>query len=157
MAGIVFVVWFRRARINASSSSWPQRRATGWTFWGWIVPIASFFVPFQLMGDIWRAGLPEEQRGRTAWLPVLWWITWLSVGVQTWKPQGVAQPGWHFNGVTTGGSLGLCTLVLSGVLLIAIVGAVTGGPLGGPRVPMAPLPGWPGCLPDGTGHGACDV
>ncbi len=35
--GILFVVWFRRARINAELSDYPQRRARGWTFWGWIV------------------------------------------------------------------------------------------------------------------------
>jgi hypothetical protein len=56
--GIVFVVWFHRARVNAERRGWAQRRARGWTFWGWIVPIANLFVLFQLMGDIWRAGLP---------------------------------------------------------------------------------------------------
>jgi Domain of unknown function (DUF4328) len=59
---IVFVVWFHRARVNAERSGWLQRRARAWTFWGWIVPIADLFVPFQLMGDIWRAGLPPERR-----------------------------------------------------------------------------------------------
>src|SRR6266446_5906774 len=79
--GIVFVVWFRRARINAERSSWRQRRASGWAFWGWIVPVVSLWFPFQIMGDIWRAGLPVAQRRRTAWLTALWWTTWLLGGV----------------------------------------------------------------------------
>jgi hypothetical protein len=79
--GIVFVAWFRRARINAENSSWRQRRASGWTFWGWIIPIANLFVPFQLMGDIWRAGLPAARRNKTAWLPTLWWIAFLLSGI----------------------------------------------------------------------------
>jgi uncharacterized protein DUF4328 len=70
---VLFVVWFRRARINAERHGYRQRRARGWTFWGWFVPIVSLWFPFQLMGDIWRAGLPAERRGRTAWLPALWW------------------------------------------------------------------------------------
>jgi hypothetical protein len=56
--GIVFVVWFHHARVNAEQRGWPQRRARGWTFWGWIIPVVSYWFPFQLMGDIWRAGLP---------------------------------------------------------------------------------------------------
>lgn len=41
------------------------KRARGWTFWGWIVPIVNLWFPFQLMGDIphWRAGPPAERRG----------------------------------------------------------------------------------------------
>src|SRR5690242_21013901 len=57
---ILFVVWFRRARINAERHDYPQRRARGWTFWGWIVPIVNIWFPFQIMGDIWRAGLPAR-------------------------------------------------------------------------------------------------
>jgi hypothetical protein len=34
---ILFVVWFRRARINAEFHNYRQRRARGWAFWGWIV------------------------------------------------------------------------------------------------------------------------
>src|SRR5262245_9232392 len=75
--GILFVVWFRRARINAEHHGWLQRRARAWTFWGWIVPIVSLWFPFQIMGDIWRAGLPESKRHKVAWLPALWWTTWL--------------------------------------------------------------------------------
>jgi len=78
---ILFVMWFRRARINAEHRGWRQRRARGWTFWRWIVPIVSLWFPFQIMGDIWRAGLPARQRRNTAWLPALWWTTWLLSGV----------------------------------------------------------------------------
>ena len=34
--GIGFVVWLRRARINAEHRGWRQRRARGWAFWGWV-------------------------------------------------------------------------------------------------------------------------
>jgi hypothetical protein len=78
---ILFVVWFYRARINAEWHGYPQRRARGWAFWGWIVPIANLWFPFQIMSDIWRAGLSAEQRRKTAWLPALWWTCWLLSGL----------------------------------------------------------------------------
>ncbi len=67
--GIAFIVWLWRARINAENHGWPQRRARGWAFWGWVIPVVSLWIPFQFLGDIWRAGLPERKRNRTAWLP----------------------------------------------------------------------------------------
>jgi hypothetical protein len=70
--GILFIVWFRRARINAGHRGWRQRRALGWTFWGWVLPVVSLWIPFQIMGDIWRAGLPARKRRNVAWLPALW-------------------------------------------------------------------------------------
>jgi len=63
---ILFAVWFYRARINAERHGYRQRHARGWAFWGWIVPIVNLWFPFQIMGDIWRAGLPAEQRRETA-------------------------------------------------------------------------------------------
>ncbi len=79
--GIMFIVWFRRARIDAEGHGYRQRRARGWAFWGWVLPIVNLWFPFQVMGDIWRAGLPPQQRRQTAWLPVLWWICWLVSGL----------------------------------------------------------------------------
>jgi hypothetical protein len=132
--GILFVVWFRRARINAERRGWRQRRARGWTFWGWIIPIANLWIPFQLMGDIWRAGLPPERHEKTAWLPVLWWIGWLlsGIGVTSSEPQPQLGSGtW---------TVSLCFLAISGMTLIAIIRAVSDGPVGSPHPgrPAAP-------------------
>jgi hypothetical protein len=65
---ILFLVWFYRAGINAERHGYPQRRARGWAYAGWIVPIVNLWFPFQIMGDIWRAGLPAWQRRETALL-----------------------------------------------------------------------------------------
>src|SRR5690348_3360911 len=78
---ILFIVWFRRARLNAELHDYPQRRARGWAVWGWIIPIVDLWFPFQIMGDIWRAGLPARQRSNIAWLPALWWTCWLLSGL----------------------------------------------------------------------------
>jgi hypothetical protein len=137
--GIVFVVWFRRARINAEQSSWRQRRARGWTFWGWIVPIVSLWFPFQIMGDIWRAGLPEARRRRTAWLLALWWITWLlseaTISTTAMSPHPYS---YHFSlplpRLTSGTWTGsMYCLAISALTLIAIIRRVSAGPVGSPQ------------------------
>lgn len=119
---ILFLVWFRRARINAERSSWRQRRARAWAVWGWIIPIGNLWIPFQLMGDIWRAGLPPERRTSTAWLPAVWWVSWLLNGV------GSARYGPDF----PHGWLTLCGYGIASLTLIAIIKIVSSGPVGAP-------------------------
>jgi Domain of unknown function (DUF4328) len=129
---ILFVVWFRRARINAERHDYRQRRARGWAFWGWIVPIVNIWFPFQIMGDIWRAGLPAQQRRKTAWLPALWWTCWLlsglSFGAQAMSANSGPVP--HIAANTQAGSL--CFLAIAGAMLIPIIRTVSGGPVGSP-------------------------
>src|SRR5262249_45719917 len=130
--GILFVVWLRRARINAESHDYRQRRARGWTFWGWIIPFVNLWLPFQIMGDIWRAGLAAQQRRKSAWLPALWWTCWLlsgvSVGARTMAANSGTLP--HMAADTNAVSLGL--LAIAGATLIAIIRTVSCGPVGSP-------------------------
>lgn len=129
---VLFVGWFRRARINAERHGYRQRRARGWTFWGWLVPIVDLWFPFQLMGDIWRAGLPADRRGKTAWLPALWWTCWLLSGLSLGMSKSAANAGTvpHLGEATSSASL--CCLALSGAALITIIRRVSGGPVGSP-------------------------
>jgi hypothetical protein len=130
--GILFVVWLRRARINAGSHDYRQRRARGWTFWGWLIPIVNLWIPFQIMGDIWRAGLPAQQRRKTAWLLALWWTCWLlsgvSVGARTMSANTGAWP--HMAANTNAVCLGF--LAIAGATLIPIIRTVSYGPVGSP-------------------------
>ena len=133
---ILFVVWFRRARINAERHDYRQRRARGWAFWAWIVPIVNIWFPFQIMGDIWRAGLPAPQRRKTAWLPAVWWTCWLlsgtSFGARAMSPNSGPVP--HISANTQAASL--CFLAIAGVVLIAIIRTVSSGPIGSPPQPV---------------------
>jgi uncharacterized protein DUF4328 len=129
---ILFVVWFRRARINAERHGYRQRRARGWAVWGWIVPIVNIWFPFQIMGDIWRAGLPAEERRKTARLPALWWTCWLlsgvSFGAQAMSANSGPVP--QIAADTNVGSLFL--LATAGATLIAIIRIVSDRPVGVP-------------------------
>jgi Domain of unknown function (DUF4328) len=69
VALVMFVVWFHRARINADGHGWPQRESPGWAIGAWFVPVANLWLPFRIMVDIWRAGLPPQKRANRAILP----------------------------------------------------------------------------------------
>ena len=130
---ILFVVWFYRARINAERHGYRQRRARGWAFWGWIVPIVNLWFPFQIMGDIWRAGLPAEQRRETAWLPALWWTCWLLSGLGIYGAGAMSVNSGSVPHITADpNAASLCFLAVAGALLIAIIRTVSDGPVGSP-------------------------
>src|SRR5215469_3299922 len=136
---ILFVVWFRRARINAEPHGYRQRRARGWTFWGWVVPIVDMWIPFQLMGDIWRAGLSEERRHKIAWLPALWWTCWLLSGLSFGTgSSATTSPIPHLAAHTY--TVSLCLLAAAGAVLIAIIRIVSNGPVGSPLPSLAYAP-----------------
>jgi hypothetical protein len=74
---VLFLLWFFDARVSAESSGWRQRHARGSVLWGWLIPFAGLWIPFQIMADIWHAHLPPHRRGKVAWLPAIWWVSWL--------------------------------------------------------------------------------
>jgi hypothetical protein len=74
--GILFLIWFRRAKINAEHFDSQRRYGRGWAFWGWIVPVVNFWIPFQIMDDLLRASRPSWSSARKTWLPMAWWISW---------------------------------------------------------------------------------
>jgi hypothetical protein len=129
---ILFVIWFRRARINAERHGYPLRRARGWAFWGWIVPIVDLWFPFQIMGDIWRAGLPAWQRRKTAWLPALWWTSWLISGLSFGSQAKSDYLVPHLAASTP--AFVLWSLAIAAATLIAIIRAVSDGPVGAPSL-----------------------
>jgi hypothetical protein len=136
---ILFVGWFYRARIDAELQDFPQRRARAWAFWGWIVPIVDLWFPFQIMGDIWRAGLPALERAKTAWLPALWWACWLLTAVSVGVNASANSPPAHSHNpyivpfISPGTrTSSLVLMAIDGLLLIPIVRAVSSGPVGSP-------------------------
>lgn len=66
-AGVVFLVWLWRARINSELSGGPaaHRRARGWVLGSWMTPVANLWVPYQVVSDIWRASDPGDRSHAT--------------------------------------------------------------------------------------------
>jgi len=157
VTGLAFLAWFRGARINAEGRGWHQRFARSWTLWGWIVPIVNLWIPLQVMDDIWQASFPRRPRGWVAWLPMLWWTSWVLseallvlnwgavVALRIWT----SQPAGSVPAASYGPHLpdswpGFCVFAVAGLTLIAIVRTISHGPRGAPAAPMRPKPAPPG-------------
>jgi hypothetical protein len=121
----VFLVWFYRARARADGSDWPQRRARGWAFWGWVIPVADLWIPLQIMQDIWRARQPRARCGNLPWLPGLWWASWLLTNSlsQPWTAKGSSDLGYGL--LLPANWIGFVPLAVAGVALITIIQTVS--------------------------------
>lgn len=83
--------WLQRARDNAHviSPGIRQRRQRAWIWFGWWVPFANLFVPYQLVKDVQRASVPPGREAGLGW----WWAAWLVFlvlpmpisGVEDWQ------------------------------------------------------------------------
>jgi hypothetical protein len=124
VAMVVFVVWFYRARVNAEGRGWPQRWSPGWAIGAWAVPVVNFWFPFLIMVDIWRAGLPEQERASRAALPGTWWACLLAFFCLLSSYSKPANPVWYVNVPIYG------TGVLAVIMTALLVHKVSGGPLG---------------------------
>jgi hypothetical protein len=89
-AGIAFVTWERRARTNLDSlGAQGLRWGFGWTFGGWILPLANVVIPVLVLNEIERTSARlaarERQQGLEGWeapdsgrlIVTLWYIFWL--------------------------------------------------------------------------------
>ncbi|MEI5007743.1 DUF4328 domain-containing protein [Streptomyces sp. PmtA] len=86
--GVVFILWFRRARINAEVFA-PDRHSLvrGWAVWGWIVPVVNLWIPRRVALDIWSASAPGAHLGpaprQSNRLVNAWWTAWIGGYVPT--------------------------------------------------------------------------
>nr|WSW67223.1 DUF4328 domain-containing protein [Streptomyces sp. NBC_00995] len=56
---VVFLVWFRRVRLNAEvfdASAHPMR--PGWAIGGWFVPVGNLWLPHRVASGVWTASSP---------------------------------------------------------------------------------------------------
>ena len=83
---IVFLMWMHRASSNlVSLGSHGQRYSPRAGIIWWFVPIAWFFIPFQVTKEIWKGSVPRQsvddceawQNTATPMLMVFWWGIWL--------------------------------------------------------------------------------
>ncbi|MGH3432360.1 MAG: DUF4328 domain-containing protein [Thermocrispum sp.] len=89
VAAAVFVLWLWRARQNSDLlSDGLHSRERGWVIGGWFVPIVSFWFPYQVVRDVWRAsnpsaGVPRDLGPNGRSMPgsalIGWWWFWFLV------------------------------------------------------------------------------
>jgi len=125
VAMVIFVIWFYRARVNAEGHDWPQRRPPGWAIFAWLIPLANFWIPFEIMADIWRAGQPEQARANRAMLPGIWWTCLLAFFCMlSLSPTGTAASDLYVSVPIYG------TGALAVAMTAVLVQKVSSGPLG---------------------------
>ncbi|MEV0084932.1 DUF4328 domain-containing protein [Saccharopolyspora sp. NPDC050642] len=78
-AGVVFLIWLWRARINAEllGGRAAHRRSRGWVIGGWFGPVVNLWFPHQVVSDIWRASAPRRQV--PGGLITAWWVLFVAV------------------------------------------------------------------------------
>jgi hypothetical protein len=85
-AGIVFVTWLWRARVNAEALvPAPHRRGRGWVVGSWICPVVNLWFPYMIVDDVYRASRPTSSYDvhdlrvvPGSHLLGLWWALWLA-------------------------------------------------------------------------------
>ncbi|MGW2655442.1 DUF4328 domain-containing protein [Streptomyces sp. NPDC001478] len=82
---VVFLVWFRRVRLNAEVfDAHAHSMRPGWAIGGWFVPLGNVVLPHRVASDVWTASSPGGGgTGAPAPRGVLhaWWGTLLGATV----------------------------------------------------------------------------
>lgn len=128
--GIVFMHWFRRAYGNLFKYGAPGLKSNeSMAVWGWFIPIANFFIPFQIMTEIWKGynfllvkiNSPISNQNAKLNSINLWWAVSVIgsiasiIGNQLIKHSESLIPGLVFN------VIGLGAPIICGVLLVGIM------------------------------------
>lgn len=128
---VVWILWqFRAQRAVRKLSSVTRFRFTpGWAIGWWFIPIASFWMPFKAVGELWKASESRpDWPDIPTWSVIGWWwgafLAWLatlniaaSFTEEVVTPDGVIRRDeWFMVGLVIG--------VAATVLAMAIVGAV---------------------------------
>lgn len=76
-AYVITCLWLHRARTNVEvlAPRSPHARSRGWVWGGWLVPIVSFWFPYQVVRDVLRLRWHQRKGGALlGW----WWGLWLT-------------------------------------------------------------------------------
>ncbi|MEU8794330.1 DUF4328 domain-containing protein [Streptomyces sp. NPDC048643] len=121
-----FSIWLANMR-DVADVLWRegQRRRRAWLIFGWIVPVAQFFVPKMFINDLWAASRPEPQRRRGHPLLTAWWLSVLLVSASTFddaakalKRAATADEARHaLRQIMFSDALDVCAAVLSIVVI----------------------------------------
>ncbi|MFJ3087635.1 DUF4328 domain-containing protein [Streptomyces sp. NPDC086838] len=86
VCAVVFVVWFRRVRLNAEVFD-PRAHSMvpGWAIGAWFVPVGNFWLPYRVASGVWTASAPADTPGGRSAAPrgLLngWWAAFLAAEI----------------------------------------------------------------------------
>jgi len=153
IAAVLFIVWLWRARENAEFFCDARHQyGRGWVIGAWFVPIASFWVPRQVVNDIAVASDPWTST-RGVWLKTRrspevssWWLFWILQAVTGWLAAMLTNAAVSGTGsaVVTGLQTAAALASLSSILcciaaFLAIRVIIT---INGDQASRPPIPWW---------------
>jgi hypothetical protein len=97
---VLVIVWTWRSAHNARAlGRTGARLAPVWAILGWIIPLASFVLPYLVVSDLWRSSEPDAARG-DGWRSFpgasvvrLWWVAHVAGSILTFGTMGLAISG----------------------------------------------------------------
>ncbi|MGW6141879.1 DUF4328 domain-containing protein [Streptomyces sp. NPDC055144] len=147
---VVFIVWFRRVRVNAEVFR-PDghSRSRGWASWGWFVPFVNLWAPRQVATDTWDASVPEaglipQKHSHT--VINSWWSLWLLgnvigrfAGSQYDKAEGIGEIKTATEMLMLSDALDVAAAVAAIMFVRSLTRMQNEKALGGPALVQAPL------------------
>jgi hypothetical protein len=125
---LVFIVWMYRAHRNLPGLGHPKLNSYPvWVVLCWLIPIMSWFAPYQVMREIWDRSQPNPAPGRTAASRAIvqwWWGLWLIFQASSFAGSYLDQ---RVQSVPQAAMAARCdivtlmTMIASGVLAILII------------------------------------
>lgn len=83
IAAIAFISWLYRIVENGNKlSERVGRHAPGAAIYGWLIPVANWFIPYQIVRDSWRSSTPTgESEDSGVGIVSAWWAGWVILSV----------------------------------------------------------------------------
>ena len=80
VAFISFILWMRRAYFNLHQSKTSLLHTEGWAAGGWFVPILNFYIPYQILNEVWtKTQLKIRKEVESVNLVSTWWLFYILV------------------------------------------------------------------------------
>ncbi|MFI9204727.1 DUF4328 domain-containing protein [Streptomyces sp. NPDC053048] len=90
VTAVLWVIWFRRTRLNAEVfAPGTHRFGSGWAVGSWFTPVVSLWFPKQMANDIYRASAPAGPQSAPKGLLNAWWTLWIASTVVSFVGMGM--------------------------------------------------------------------
>ncbi|MFF4222042.1 DUF4328 domain-containing protein [Streptomyces sp. L500] len=89
---VLWVIWFRRVRLNAEVfAPGTHRFGSGWAVGSWFTPVVNLWFPKQMANDIYRASAPGGPQSAPKGLLNAWWVLWIAANVLSTVGDGMSS------------------------------------------------------------------